>query len=74
MSKQEGQTFTLTPEQMAKYEKWVKKKNKKNGEVYVGAIGGAYEFVFIPTGLGTISKVRCADGSELDLTDENEFG
>lgn len=62
-------TFTLTAEQVEKFEKWRKKKNKKDGEVYVGAIGGAYTFCFTPTGLGTIEKVTCADGTELDLTD-----
>ena len=63
-------TFTLTSEQMKKFEKWRKKKNKKNkGEIYVGAVGGAYSFVFIPTGIGVIEKVVCADGDELDLTD-----
>lgn len=66
-------TFTLTSEQMEKFEKWRKKRNKKKGEVYVGAVGGAYEFVFIPTGIGTISLVRCADGGELNLTDENDL-
>lgn len=65
--------FTLTPKQVEKYEKWLEKKNKKSGEVYVGAIGGAYSFVFIPTGLGTIEKVVCTDGSELDLTDSDSW-
>ena len=65
--------FSLSPKQIEKFEKWRKKKNKKNGEPYVGAIGGSYSFIFIPTSLGTISKVRCVDGNEVDLTDENEF-
>jgi hypothetical protein len=65
----EPMTFTLTAEQVEKYDKWLKKKNKKNGEVYVGAIGGAYTFCFTPTGVGVIEKVQCADGTELDLTD-----
>jgi hypothetical protein len=67
-------TFTLSPAKMEKFEKWRKAKNKKKGEVYVGAIGGAYEFVFIPTGIGTITKVRCADGEEIDLTEDEDFG
>lgn len=62
-------SFTLSKEQMTKFNKWRKAKNKKNGEVYVGAIGGAYTFCFTPTGIGTIEKVICADGTELDLTD-----
>lgn len=70
----EEETFTLSPAKVEKFEKWRKKKNKEKGEVYVGAIGGAYEFVFIPTGIGTITKVRCADGTELDLTEDEDFG
>lgn len=66
-------TFTLDQSQMKKFEVWRKKKNKKKGAVYVGAIGGAYTFCFTPTGLGTITVVKCADGTELDITDEDEF-
>jgi hypothetical protein len=62
-------TFTLSPEKVKKYEEWSKSK----GEIYVGAVGGAYEFVFIPTGIGTITKVKCADGTELDLTEEEDL-
>lgn len=35
-------TFSLTPEQMEKFQKWQEEK----GEVYVGAVGGAYTFLF----------------------------
>jgi len=62
-------TFTLSAEQHKKYDEWRKEKNKKEGEVYVGAIGGAYSFCFTPTGLGTMVVVKCADGTELDLTE-----
>lgn len=61
--------FELTPAQVAKYHAWLKKKNKKNGEVYCGAAGGGYTFCFTPTGLGTLESVKCIDGTELDLTD-----
>ena len=62
-------TFGLSKKEYDKYNAWRKSK----GEVYVGAIGGAYEFCFIPTGIGTIVKVKCADGTELDLTDYDLF-
>jgi len=65
----EPKTFTLTAEQVEKFEKWVENKNKKDGEVYVGAVGGAYTFCFTPTGIGTIEEVRCADGTSLDLSE-----
>ena len=70
----EERTFTLSPAKVEKFDKWRKKKNKKKGEVYVGPAGGAYEFVFIPTGIGTVTKVRCADGEEIDLTEDEDFG
>ena len=57
--------FTLSANQHKKYNEWRKEK----GEVYVGAIGGAYTFCFIPTALGDMVVVKCADGTELDLTE-----
>jgi hypothetical protein len=65
----EDKTFTLSAEQYKKYNEWREEKNKTKGEVYVGAIGGAYSFCFTPTGLGTMVVVKCADGTELDLTE-----
>lgn len=40
---------------------------------YTGAIGGAYTWEFTPTGLGTVTKVRCSCGEELDLTDYDSW-
>ncbi len=65
MNKEEGRVFSLTEKQMKKFEKWRKAK----GVVYVGAIGGAYTFCFTPTGIGMVEIVKCDDGTELDLTD-----
>jgi len=62
--------FTLSKEQLEKYERWREAKPK---EVYVGAVGGAYSFVFTPTGIGVIVVVKCADGTELDLTEWKYF-
>ena len=36
-----------------------------------GAIGGRNTYQFTPTGLGTVFKVLCACGKEIDLTDYN---
>lgn len=69
----EDRTFVLSAEQYKKYDEWRKEKNKKKGEVYVGAVGGAYSFCFTPTGIGTLVKVTCADGTELDLTEYEYF-
>lgn len=67
--KYEDKTFILSANQYKKYDEWRKEKNKKDGEVYVGAIGGAYTFCFTPTGLGDMVVVKCADGTQLDLTE-----
>ncbi len=63
-------TFELSPEQAKKFKDWQEAKPK---EVYVGAIGGAYEFCFTPTGVGLIIVIKCADGTELDLTEYELF-
>lgn len=65
----EYRTFSLSKKEYDKYNDWRKSK----GEVYVGSVGGAYTFCFTPTGIGTIVTVKCADGTELDLTDYDLF-
>lgn len=62
-------TFGLTEKQWKKYQKWRKAKTKKEGELYVGAVGGAYSFCFTPTGIGEMVTVRAADGEVLDITE-----
>lgn len=65
--------FEVTEKQYKKYQRWRNAKKKKEGELYVGAIGGAYSFCFTPTGVGEIVTVQAADGDELDLTDYNTW-
>jgi hypothetical protein len=65
----EDRTFILTAKQVERFDKWRKEKKEKEGEVYVGAIGGAYTICFTPTGLGDIVSITCSDGSRLELTD-----
>jgi hypothetical protein len=62
-------TFELTEKQYKKYQRWRNAKKKKEGELYVGAIGGAYTFCFTPTGIGDFIEVKSSDGDKLDLTD-----
>ena len=62
-------TFEITEKQHKKYQKWRRDKVKKDGELYVGAVGGAYTFCFTPTGIGEIVEVTASDGDKLDLTD-----
>lgn len=61
--------FTLEPDQIKKLNKFHPKCQKK----YLGAIGGGLEYIFIPTSLGTIAKVKCHCGEELDLTEYKDW-
>jgi hypothetical protein len=66
--------FHLTSTQVQRYEAWKQQFMSRN--INYGAIGGAFIFVFIPTTIGTIVKVRFdCDGikEELDLTDYSEW-
>ena len=65
--------FEVTEKQYKKYKRWRNAKTKKDGELYVGAIGGAYTFCFTATVVVEIVTVRAADGDELDLTDYNTW-
>jgi len=56
--------FAIDEKAIKKYNAWLKKQPKIN----LGAAGGETEFVFIPTGLGTIILARY-NGKEIDLTD-----
>ncbi len=66
--------FHLTPEQVEKYKVWRSQLVMTNPNM--GAIGGAFSFVFVPTTIGTIVKVRFSCNgkeAELDLTDYSEW-
>jgi hypothetical protein len=65
---EKGKTFTLTEEQMEKFNEWRKSKDLKQV-----AIGGAYTFCFTPTGIGIFETVKCIDGTELDLTEYDKL-
>lgn len=52
-----------------KYLRW--KKTKKN--VQCGAVGGCFEYCFSPTGIGMLVVVKCSDGTEIDLTDTENW-
>lgn len=73
---EKGMIFTLTSEQVEKFETWAKEqdekvaaKQKKPYPNY-GACGGAYKFTFIPTSLGEIVKVHNSMTKEtLDLSE-----
>lgn len=61
--------FTLDDEEKAKLEAWIASRTPATPE-NSGAIGGTYTYMFTPTTLGTVVKVRDnRDGAEVDLTD-----
>lgn len=62
--------FELTQEQTKQLNKWKKSLPKSP---YVGTIGGAYTYKFIPTGLGLIVTVERIDGYSIDLTNINNW-
>ena len=64
--------FPITQKEEAKIKKWMKKHDEEvHGLIKDddrlragGCIGGRYEYVFLPTTIGTIGKVKCSCGSE----------
>lgn len=62
-----ARSFHLSKTQNEKFEKWRKKLPKKD----YGTIGGGYQFIFEPNGIGTVVTVKRADGKQLDLTEDN---
>ena len=73
--------FELTKEQSNLVKQWQASHDCKlrtdeygiKNEIYVGPIGGSTEYIFIPTSIGNICKVRCTCGAELDLTDYEDW-
>ena len=63
-------TFRFTKEQMIKFDAW--RESKKN-TLPPSTVGGAYTFCFTPSGIGETQVVKCVDGTELDLTDYDNF-
>ncbi len=61
--------FSLSPEEVAKFKEW----RKKFDHMPQGVCGGVFTFLFIPTTIGTIVKIRHVSGEELDLTDWDAF-
>ena len=61
------QAFKITENERRKIKDWkMKHENEKHGgyPARSGAIGGRYEYVFIPTSIGTAGVIRCCCGEE----------
>lgn len=63
--------FELTEIEIKKVEEW--KKTLKEIPSDVNGEDLQFEYIFYPTGLGTIKLVRRKDGEEIDLTDYNKW-
>ena len=61
--------FTVPDDEATKYQKWREEHNEVCPQTEVGAIGGKFTWLFTPTGLGCILRLKCACGEEIDLTD-----
>ena len=59
--------FGITKEENEIITEWIKKHNlKEHGSetVYYGAIGGGMTYIFTPTSIGTVCKIKCSCGEE----------
>lgn len=64
----------LNKEQLKKFYEWNNDHIQKCPHYEnPGAIGGRLTYCFTPTGLGTIVKIVCSCGEELDLTDYDKW-
>lgn len=72
--------FSLRKEQVDKLREWqlthkCKFRHPAHPEFrYVGAVGGADKYIFLPTTIGMISEVQCTCGAKIDLTGPEDFG
>ena len=60
--------FGFSADENAKYQRW-NKDHQCEYRFDSGACGGRLTYTFTPTGIGTVKKVKCACGEEIDLTD-----
>lgn len=62
--------FILNNDQIIKSEQFLKKHQcQYSGFENQGVVGGRFTYTFTPTNLGTVVKLKCACGEEIDLTD-----
>lgn len=69
--------YVVDDAMLARAREWIDKHNEekhKGKTPYAGAIGGAHGWLFIDTGLGTVTSIRCMCGAEGDVTNMKAFG
>jgi hypothetical protein len=73
LNKRAYYTFSLTDEQIAKYEAW-REEIQRTDKRSPGTIGGTFAFQFTTTTVGVITRVIYRSGEQiLDLTNYDEF-
>jgi hypothetical protein len=73
LNKRAYYTFSLTDEQIAKYEAW-REEIQRTDTRSPGAIGGAFAFQFSTTSIGVFVKAIYRSGEqELDLNNYDDF-
>ena len=68
--------FQLSDQELKEEKKWLEEHNKEcrfADSMNQGAIGGRLSYIFTPTSLGVLTKVRCACGEEIDVTDVSNW-
>jgi len=65
-------SFSLDEKQELKLSKW-KKKHIKKCKSRPSTEGVRFTYIFTPTGLGMIIKVKCLCGKEINLTDSTNW-
>lgn len=63
--------FELSDKEQREFEKWKSQLAEVQADVFGDDF--LFEFIFYPTGLGVVKKVRRVDGQEIDLTDYDEW-
>ena len=68
--KENRRGFSINEEEQNLIDKWQESHNaEKHKSKSAGAIGGRFSFVFTPTSIGTIGKIKCSCGEEYVFKD-----
>jgi hypothetical protein len=64
--------FSLTDEQYEKINEW-RREHECPYKYNQGAIGGRITYEFTPTGIGICTSAKCACGSNIDVTNYEDW-
>lgn len=70
MTQEQVRAFQPSSAEQKHANAWIKKHKREHRLKTEGAIGGRWQYAFIPTGIGTIVEVCCTVcGAKEDVTD-----